>query len=152
MLGIGTSILVGGTNKLNDIGKNRVKTKNGKFLSDQIKKQKKNFRILKKTLTKKECGRCGVLKPYSEFYSWKNKNGEINHKNLCKTCEIVKGNIYKSVKKIKCIITSFPKPCSNCEIDDAFIPVFNFHHLNPKLKKEGWAKINGKGIDYILNW
>jgi len=94
----------------------------------------------------------GVLKPYSEFYSWKNKNGEINHKNLCKTCEIVKGNIYKSVKKIKCIITSFPKPCSNCEIDDAFIPVFNFHHLNPKLKKEGWAKINGKGIDYILNW
>lgn len=152
MLAIGTSVLVGGSKKIGDIRKNRVKTKNGKILSDKIEKRKRSSKVLKNTGRKKECGRCGILKPYREFYLFKDKYGDNIPISLCKSCSKTKSNIHKSVKKIKCIITCFPQPCNNCEIDDAFIPVFNFHHMDPTIKRETWAKINGKGIDYILDW
>jgi len=148
----GPPIILGGIKKFHDIRKNPIKTKNGKILSSKIEKKEKKFRVLKKTLTTKECGRCGKIKLYREFYSWKNKNGEIFQQNLCISCHKIKSNIHKSVKKIKCILTSYSKPCSNCDINDAFIPVFNFHHTDPTIKNESWAKINGKGIDYILDW
>ncbi|MHA1560755.1 MAG: hypothetical protein ACTSPA_01400 [Promethearchaeota archaeon] len=152
ILGIGTSILLGGTKKLNYIRRNRVKTKNGKILSSKIEKKKKKHRTLKKTLHERECGRCGLLKPKRDFYLTKDSYGKTVRTSLCKSCRNIRGNIAKSIKKIKCILTCFHQPCNNCEIDDAFIPVFNFHHKNPKIKKESWAKINSKSIDYILDW
>ena len=51
-----------------------------------------------------------------------------------------------------CILTIFPKSCSNCEIDDVFIPVFNFHNMDPSIKTETWAVINSRNTDYIRDW
>ncbi len=152
MLAIWISILVGGSKKIHDIRKNRDKTKNGIILSNKIEKRKKKFSILKNTGTKKQCGRCGILKPYREFYLTKDRYGKYILRNFCKTCNNILRNIRRFAKKMTCILTIFPKPCSNCEIDDVFIPVFNFHHLDPSIKTETWAVINSRNTDYIRDW
>lgn len=103
----------------------------------------------------KNCTKCNVNKPISEFYKRTNKK---TCASKCKKCaNTYYGNRVKIVK-IK-MIEYKGSQCEKCKLKlkDTHYAVFDFHHLDPKakdikfdrIKYQSWEKIQ-KEIDKCL--
>lgn len=102
----------------------------------------------KSSISEKLCPVCDKIKPIDEFYKrYGNRN---DHGGYCKTCS----NQYHSnrVKQVKIKMIEYKGcKCERCNLDikDSHYSVFEFHHINPKLKDINFEKIKYQKWDKI---
>ena len=97
----------------------------------------------------KNCNRCKRNLPIEEFERYYGARGETNLKSsrtsYCKKCRSELRLINLLKKKYYIIKTIFNGKCCECDTGLEYLPCFEFHHLNPKLK-------SGKTISLSRNW
>jgi len=93
----------------------------------------------------KICTDCKIIKPLNEFYT--SKSHSQNTMCYCKNCFNKRCQQRWIKRKIDAIIYKGGK-CNDCllELNNSHYAVFEFHHLNPKLKDHDWSKLR------IMNW
>ena len=95
----------------------------------------------------KFCPKCNSHKPLSQFY----KKTKTTYNTYCKKCF----NNYCSerwiLRKIEAIKYLGSK-CNNCTVSFPSYPyvVFDFHHLDPKIKQFDWNKMKLQSQDTIF--
>ena len=97
----------------------------------------------------KECGYCHQILSYNEFFKVRNKSDEV--RPYCKRCSSDLNLIRQYRKKLRLILSIYEGKCSSCGLDSIYLPVFQFHHPNPKQKTTSWRKIRGRNYKFIKN-
>ncbi len=104
----------------------------------------------------KKCNKCLNLLPIDKFERKHGKRGEnegiSSHCSICKECRIEKRLINLLKKKLKLILELFDGKCYECGVGLEYIASFEFHHHNPKIKKNSWNKVKFRSYDFIRNW
>ena len=97
----------------------------------------------------KECGRCHEIKPHKEFGL---KSGGL--RSICRKCKKKKDAFDFFRNKFLLVInltnTQYRGRCVKCNINFVFLPVLDFHHTNPELKRTTWRKNRRKNWKILL--
>ena len=75
----------------------------------------------------KKCTKCGISKPFSEFYKDRKKKDEL--KSSCKTCELTRINIKKQRSKVGLISTMYNKQRGNSKLRGHEMPDYTKQEL-----------------------
>ena len=98
----------------------------------------------------KECGNCHKIKLYSEF-------GLKGHslRSICKNCKKNKDALIFFRNKFLIVINLRNKQqkgkCVKCKNNFVVLPVLDFHHTEPELKKTTWRKNRRKNWKKLLD-
>ncbi|MCC6460155.1 MAG: hypothetical protein IT260_06775 [Saprospiraceae bacterium] len=91
-------------------------------------------------LPSKKCSDCGFEKSIIDFYKSKtHSNGVMPY---CKNCFNIRCTRRWVQRKIKAIHYKGSQ-CDRCQLNlnNTHYSVFEFHHLNPKIKEFNWTKL-----------
>lgn len=90
-------------------------------------------------LENKTCSKCKQSKSISEFYNKSDRKSGSSH---CKEC-FNKYCVQRWINKKKTAIESKGGNCVDCglTLEESHYSVFEFHHLDPKLKDYDWTKL-----------
>ncbi|KKN04466.1 hypothetical protein LCGC14_1097120 [marine sediment metagenome] len=58
--------------------------------------------------------------------------------NICKKCEIDQAIIRNFKIKLAIINNHYNGHCLCCKKSSKYLPIMEFHHLNPKIKSNAW--------------
>lgn len=104
----------------------------------------------------KKCNRCKRDLPIERFEKYSGDRGETNLRSsrmsYCIECRSELRLINLLKKKYYIIKTFFNSKCCECDTGLEYLPSFEFHHINPKLKTKTWTSIKHESIDNIINW
>ncbi|UCD01670.1 MAG: hypothetical protein JSV23_01195 [Promethearchaeota archaeon] len=87
----------------------------------------------------KECGKCHEIKFNKEF---RKRQGRL--RSICEKCRNDLNLVKNFQKKLKIITENYNGECLKCRSDIVKLPVFEFHHPNPKIKSYSWKSLRGK--------
>ncbi len=97
----------------------------------------------------KECGKCHKFKRYTEFGL---KGGGL--RSICKHCKQIKDAFDYYRNKFLIVMNLINKQqkgkCVKCSSNFTVLPVLDFHHTKPELKKTTWRRNRRKNWKIIL--
>lgn len=107
--------------------------------------------ILKKEKCILLCGNCHKMETATIFLENKNLILAANSKNFMNFDRLIRRHMLKRIL----LVDFYGKVCFNCDdVDLNDIPIIQFHHLDPNLKKNDWHKLRNmvdlKAIQEIL--
>lgn len=106
-----------------------------------------------KAVQKKKCNYCYKTKPITEYdIAVNNKSG---YKSYCKLCKVSYKKSYNKYNRGRYVlqrgrklkeelVNSFGNKCNICK-NSFHISCYDFHHLDPKTKKESLSKLMSSG-------
>ena len=124
-----------------------------------VKPERKPRRVLAKTETHRECGKCATMRGVDEFYpsvlktgrgAWCKDCTRLYYRDLHASRPGLHAEIQRKQRRRKRdFVRSFKKECQQCGEDHP--AVLDLHHLDPAVKEfnVSWAAANNRSLDKL---
>lgn len=95
----------------------------------------------------KQCIRCKVEKPLTDFYSRSNRKTKVQ--SYCKSCNNETRIEQTRRNKVKAV-EEFGGSCQRCKYDKC-VAALHFHHPSTKMKDDYFRLLRNRKLSYILS-